>query len=135
MTSPGIVTAEYESLFEWMRQSNREDSKYVNRDTQHNPDCVYPEARRIETRFAANHRWRRRNQLTVHGLDLHVVELDEGGAFEDDFDRLLPVEAADVPLSFDHAVVAPALARDGGFEGEVVGSHDVDARHTVVIQL
>lgn len=63
------------------------------------------------------------------------MELDVGGGFDDDLDRLLPVKAAHVALTLEHAGVAVAFAGDGGFEGEVVGPHHVDARHAVVVHL
>lgn len=71
---------------------------------------------------------------TVGRPDPHVLERDQAGALDDDFDRLLPIKAAHVSL----ALPVPALktlVADGGFKCEVVGSSDADTSHAVVIHL
>lgn len=74
--------------------------------------------------------------LTIGRLDPHVLERDKGGALDDHFDRLLPVNAADVAFALGRfAGRAIALVADGGFEREVVGSHDVDTGDPVVVDL
>lgn len=79
--------------------------------------------------------WAQRS-LTVGGLDPHVLELDERGALDDHFDRLLSVFAADVAFALGQlARRAIALIADGGFERKVVGSHDVDTGDPVVVDL
>ena len=75
------------------------------------------------------------SDLTVRRLDLHVCELDVGGGLDDDLDWLLPVHATDVALALQRAAPAVAFIGDGGFEGEVVGSNDVDSGHAVVVYL
>lgn len=62
-------------------------------------------------------------------MDAHVLKRNQARAFDDDFDRLLSVQAAYVPLSGD-----PSIA-DSSLEGEVVGPRNVQTRYAVAVKL
>lgn len=70
-----------------------------------------------------------KSTLTVRRLYPQVVESDQRGTLDDDFDRLLPVDSAHVSLA------RRAFGSDGSIEGEVGGLRDVDTCHSVVVQL
>ena len=63
------------------------------------------------------------------------MERDEVGAFDDDLDRLLPVKAAHVAPLVQRADAVAVVVDHGGFEGEVIGSDDVDSGDAVVVYL
>lgn len=58
-----------------------------------------------------------------------IAERHQVGAFDDDFDRLLPAGGSHV------AIAQRGFRVDGRVKSDVVGPRDVDTRHTVLVQL
>lgn len=68
-------------------------------------------------------------QLTVGRNHSHVLEQDQAGGLNDDFDWLLAVQGAHSSVTLRPPRVV------GGFKGEVVGSHDMNTRCGIVEKL
>lgn len=79
--------------------------------------------------MAATRKTENQQQLTVSRPDPHVLEGNQAGPVNDDFDGLLAIEGAHVTLAFR------VFAADGSFKGKVVRPRDMDTRHAVVPHL